>query len=263
MEKLKVLETVETNLLKSYKEIVILLMDKLGDSYLFEQLLNKIKFFYELQNNILSSFTFSELQEIIYHFKYLEKIENFSLKSRITRLLLEQYIMTSNQDIEYHSNKDNASYHIISALKKVYQSIFCDDELKQIDPSFHEQLEKEFYPYVISIMIMNSRIEQVIINSAFDMTKCFISKIDRDFSAGSLQACKIFIVERSNNKKEKMTSKGVMEMLYIGHLFESHLNDLSQNDIEYLNDFVSFQIENFDNPYLKMFLEKLNGFTRK
>ena len=41
------------------------------------------------------------------------------------------------------------------------------------------------------------------------------------------------------------------------------ISDLTQDDINYLSDFVAFKLENFDNLYLKVFLEKLNGFTRK
>ena len=60
-----------------------------------------------------------------------------------------------------------------------------------------------------------------------------------------------------------MNPNGVMEMLYIGYMFESYLNDLSKEDIEYLSNFVIFQMESFTNSYLKLCSEKLSGFTRQ
>ena len=235
-EKLEIFEKIESILLAYYKKITILLKNNQYDANIIE----KIRFFYQIQNQILSLFSFEEVQDIILDFKYLESITSFPLKSRITRLFLEQYILHTNQDKEYFNNKENAVYHMIEALKKAYHSIFCDENLKKIDSAFYGYLEKEFY-----------------------LVNCKAHKIDEDFHASSLQTCKMFIVERSNNKKELMTPEKVIEMLYMSYLFESYLSDLTQDDINYLSDFVAFKLENFDNPYLKVFLEKLNGFTRK
>lgn len=258
-EKLEIFEKIESILLAYYKKITILLKNNQYDANIIE----KIRFFYQIQNQILSLFSFEEVQDIILDFKYLESIESFPLKSRITRLFLEQYILHTNQDKEYFNNKENAVYHMIEALKKAYHSIFCDENLKKIDSAFYGYLEKEFYPYIISIMLINSRIEQLVIDNDFNIVNCKVHKIDEDFHASSLQTCKMFIVERSNNQKELMTPEKVIEMLYMSYLFESYLSDLTQDDINYLSDFVTFKLENFDNPYLKVFLEKLNGFTRK
>lgn len=259
MNKIDALELIEKVLLVRYKQIIsFLICDDLDTDTLEE-----IKRLHGFQKRMLSSFSFEEVQKIISHFHYLEHITDFDLKSRITRLFLEQYILGSNQDTEYFNNKENAAYHMIEALKKTYLAIFEDEELKQIDPEFHDYLEKEFYSYLISIILTNSKIEELIINNDFDILKCIIPKLDEDFRASSLQAYKILIIERCNNKTETMNPNGVMEMLYIGYMFESYLNDLSKEDIEYLSNFVIFQMESFTNSYLKLFSEKLSGFTRK
>ncbi len=263
MKRINALENIERKLLANYRELNYLLMDSQTESFLFSQLLKETKLLYGLQENIISSFSVEEIQDMISHFKYFDEIQDINIKTRITRLFLEQYILVSNEESEFLINKENATYHMLEALKKTYLAIFFDDELKEIDWSFQNALEKEFYTYLISVMLINSKIEKLVITNNFDINKCAIPKLDGDFQANSFNLCRLLVTERSNNNEEIMNPNGVVEMLYISFLLESYLNDLSQDGIMQLKDFISYVSGRFTNPYLNVFLEKLNGFSRK